>query len=215
MKFAIILAGCGQHDGSETHEVITTLLSIEQEHIEWFAFAPDRPQQRVINHVTNEEVGSESRNILTESARLVRGRIKPLDEINLDEFDAVIFPGGFGAVTNWCNWLTQGVNFHIEADIQNVVAAAREKNMPLGFICIAPVMIPKLCANATLTIGNDADIAEKITSMGGNHQDCLATDIVIDNTNKIVSTPANMLAQNLVELHTGIHKLVKAVAQLA
>jgi enhancing lycopene biosynthesis protein 2 len=215
MKFAVILSGCGQHDGSETHEVITTLLSIEQEGIEWYGFAPDRPQSRVINHITNEEEPQESRSILKESARLVRGRIKPLNEINMNEFDAIVFPGGFGAATNWCNWLTHGTDFSIEEDIRELVSQARTHHKPLGFICIAPVMIPKLCPDATLTIGNDEQIAEKIEEMGGTHVTCSAENIVIDQEHKIVTTPANMLAQNLVELHQGIHKLIKALATLA
>ena len=50
----------------------------------------------VINHRTGEEM-SESRNVLTESARLARGEIKALHEANVEEFDALIIPGGFGA----------------------------------------------------------------------------------------------------------------------
>ena len=72
MKFAVILSGCGQHDGSETHEVITTLLSIEQENHEWYTYAPDRTQAHVINHLNNDEEPLESRRILLESARLAR-----------------------------------------------------------------------------------------------------------------------------------------------
>lgn len=36
-QFAIILSGCGQHDGSETHEVVLTLLSLAQENAQWNA----------------------------------------------------------------------------------------------------------------------------------------------------------------------------------
>ena len=214
MKFAVILSGCGQHDGSETHEVITTLLSIEQEGIQWHGFAPDRPQSRVINHLTNEPEPEETRSILKESARLVRGRIQPLTELDVNEYDAIVFPGGFGAATNWCNWLTHGTDFSIADDIRDVISLARSREKPLGFICIAPIMIPKLCPDATLTIGNDAELAGKIEEMGGNHVDCEAYDIVIDTEHKIVTTPANMLAQDLLELHRGIHKLIKALAQL-
>jgi enhancing lycopene biosynthesis protein 2 len=215
MKFAIILAGCGQHDGSETHEVITTLLSMEQEGIEWLAFAPDRAQQRVINHVTNQEDNQPPRNILLESSRLVRGRIKALSDLHVNDFDAIIFPGGYGAVTNWCNWLTQGTEFMIEEDIRQCVEQAKAAKLAFGFICIAPVMITKLFNAPTLTIGNDKDIAEKITQLNATHIDCTATDVVVDHANRVVSTPANMLANNLVELHTGIHKLIETVASLA
>ena len=132
----------------------------------------------------------------------------------MTDYDAVIFPGGFGAVTNWCNWLSAGTNFTIEPDIAELVNLAKEHNLPMGFICIAPVMIAKLFSNPTLTIGNDKDIAQKLESMGATHVECPATEAVIDENNNIVSTPANMLASNLIELHTGIRQLIKNVASL-
>jgi enhancing lycopene biosynthesis protein 2 len=215
MKFAIILAGCGQHDGSETHEVITALLAMEQQGIDWFAFAPDRDQSRVVNHITNEENPNETRHIIEESARLVRGRIKPLTEIDLNEFDAVIFPGGFGAATNWCNWMTHGIEFDIKDDIKELVQKAQQHQCAFGFICIAPVMIAKLFEHATLTIGNDETIAKKLESLGAKPVICSATEVAIDRAHKIVSTPANMLAENMVELYQGIYKLIEEVAQLS
>ena len=215
MNFAVILSGCGQHDGSETHEVITTLLSIEQENHQWFAYAPDRTQSRVIDHLTNKESVSESREILLESARLTRGKIKPLSEIKLENIDAIIFPGGFGAVTNWCNWLSAGTDFVIEPDIAKLVMNSKERNLPMGFICIAPVMIAKLFTNPILTIGNDKLIAEKLESLGATHIECSATEVVVDEKNMLVSTPANMLASNLLELHSGIRKLVQHAALLS
>lgn len=78
-KFAIILAGCGQHDGSETHEVILTLLSLEQEHAQWEAFAPD-VQHPVMNHLSETQNVGETRSVLQESARLVRGNVQSLEQ---------------------------------------------------------------------------------------------------------------------------------------
>ena len=46
------------------------------------------------------------------------------------------------------------------------------------------------------------------------HVDCEVDNIVIDKANKVVTTPANMLAQNLVELRDGIVKLVGACQDL-
>ena len=126
----------------------------------------------------------------------------------MTDYDAVIFPGGFGAVTNWCNWLMQARTLPLSLKSE-LVNLAKEHNLPMGFICIAPVMIAKLFSNPTLTIGNDKDIAQKLESMGATHVECPATEAVIDENNNIVSTPANMLASNLIELHAGIHQLIK------
>lgn len=40
------------------------------------------------------------RNVLVESARIARGKIQDLKDLKVQDFDAVIFPGGFGAAKN-------------------------------------------------------------------------------------------------------------------
>lgn len=214
MKCAIILAGCGQHDGSETHEVILTLLSLDEEGVSWNAFAPDIKQSRVINHVDETICTSESRSVLQESARLVRGRIAPLDTLRVDDFDAIIFPGGLGAVTTLCDWLEKKSAFHFIPEVEKVIDEARAKKKAMGFICIAPVMIPKIYPDAELTIGNDTGIAAMIESTGCKHINCPADQVVIDFKNKVVSTPANMLAPRITEVYAGIRKLVQALKRI-
>ena len=215
MKCAIILAGCGQHDGSETHEVILTLLSLDQEGITWSAFAPDIQQPCVVNHVDETRSTSESRSVLQESARLVRGRIAALNTLQIDDFDAIIFPGGLGAVTTLCDWFEKKSAFDFILDVERVVSDARSKKKPMGFICIAPVMIPKIYPNAELTIGNDSAIAALIQSTGCKHVDCSADEIVIDHQNKVISTPANMVANSITEVYSGIRKLVHALKHMS
>ena len=49
-----------------------------------------------MNHLTGEPM-AESRNVLIEAARIVRGDIHPLAQADAAELDALIVPGGFGA----------------------------------------------------------------------------------------------------------------------
>ena len=214
MKFALILSGCGQHDGSETHETILTLLSLAQENISWDAFAPNIEQHHVTNHVTNQVDVMQKRNVLEESARLVRGKIKPLTDMPISAYDAIIFPGGIGAVTNLCDWYEQGSEFSFNSAVRHVIDAAVNTKKPMGFICIAPMMIPKIYKNAKLTIGNDKKLAEQISRLGSEHIDCSSSEVVVDKQLKLVSTPANMLSAGIDEIYQGIHKLVKELALL-
>tara|TARA_Y100000588_G_C14201686_1_gene902782 strand:+ start:197 stop:838 length:642 start_codon:yes stop_codon:yes gene_type:complete len=206
MKFAIVLAGCGQHDGSETHEVVLTLLSLAQESIEWDAFAPDI-DGAVVNHLSNKATDGKRR-ILDESARLVRGNIKNIKEACVAGYDAIIIPGGFGAVSNLCNWGVAKEKFSLNLDFHGFMEQVISLKKPIGFICIAPMMIPYLYQDAILTIGNDKDLAREIADLGGKHIDCNAEDIVIDQVNKIISTPANMVGKGINSVYKGIHKLV-------
>lgn len=215
MRFAIVLAGCGQHDGSETHEVILTLLSLEQEGVAWEAFAPDVQQACVVNHVDETVCSTEARSVLKESARLVRGKIQALPDLDVNKFDAIVFPGGLGAVTNLCDWYEKKSSFEFQSDMKRVIERAKAQKKPMGFICIAPVMIPKIYPGAKLTIGHDESIVSQIQSMGGVHVNCPADDVVIDVNHEVVSTPANMVAKNINEVFVGIKKLVQALKHLS
>ncbi|MCB0739416.1 MAG: isoprenoid biosynthesis protein ElbB, partial [Bacteroidetes bacterium] len=87
---------------------------------------------------------------------------------------------------------------------------------PVGLVCIAPAMAPKIGGAGTqYTIGNDAGTAAAINAMGGVHVDCAVDECVIDNERKIVTTPAYMYAARIREARAGIQKLVQAVLSLA
>lgn len=213
-NFAIVLSGCGQHDGSETHETILTLLAMDKAGVNWQAFAPDIMNNNVINHVTNKPVPNQKREVLVEASRLVRGKIKPLSEAHVADFDAIIFPGGMGAVTVLCDWAEKKSDFSFNDEVAKLINDAKKLHKPMGFICIAPMMITKIFTNAKFTIGNDKDLAKDIAKTGCEHIDCLASDAVVDVKNKLVSTPANMLNTSISVVAEGIDKLVKELVKM-
>ncbi|MDI5424434.1 isoprenoid biosynthesis protein ElbB, partial [Salmonella enterica subsp. enterica serovar Kentucky] len=51
--------------------------------------------------------------------------------------------------------------------------------------------------------------------MGAEHVPCPVDDIVVDEDNKVVTTPAYMLAQDIAQAASGIDKLVSRVLVLA
>lgn len=213
-QIAIILSGCGVFDGSEINETVLTLLAIEQADVSYQAFAPNIDQKDVINHHLSEPM-QQSRNVLIESARLVRGNIKDLCEADAEDFDGLIIPGGFGAAKNLCDFALSGAAFTVHPEVEKLVHAMHSAGKPVGFLCIAPVMIAKLYpAGTKLTIGNDAEIASIINQLGAQHVDCAVEDIVTDYKHKVVSTPAYMLAKNIVDAQQGIGNLVEQMLEL-
>ena len=213
-KIGVVLSGCGVYDGAEIHESVLTLLALARHGAEVICFAPDKNQVDVINHLTGE-VMPETRNVLTEAARIARGNIQPLAQANATALDALIVPGGFGAAKNLTTFASQGSECHVDSELNALALAMHSAGKPLGFICIAPAMLPKIFDfPLRLTIGTDIDTAEIIEDMGGEHVPCPVDDIVVDEDNKIVTTPAYMLAQNIAEAATGIEKLVDRVLVL-
>lgn len=213
-KVGVVLSGTGVYDGSEIHEAVITLLAIAREGAEAVCFAPDKSQTDVINHLTGEPMG-ESRNVLIEAARIARGAIQPIAQASINDLDALIVPGGFGAAKNLSSFASLGSECTVDPGLKRLVLEMHQAGKPLGFMCIAPAMLPKIFAfPLRLTIGTDIDTAEVIEEMGAEHVPCPVDDIVVDEDNKVVTTPAYMLAQNIAEAATGIEKLVSRVLVL-
>ncbi|AKA38338.1 isoprenoid biosynthesis glyoxalase ElbB [Yersinia ruckeri] len=213
-RVGVVLSGCGVFDGAEIHESVLTLLALDRAGVEAVCFAPDKPQLHVINHLSGE-VSAEVRNVLVESARIARGHIQPLSAANSDNLDALIVPGGFGAAKNLSSFATEGSACSVDQDLYKLVQKMHKADKPIGFMCIAPALLPKLLGDRVrLTIGNDIDTAESIESMGGEHIVCPVDDVVVDAEHKVVTTPAYMLAGSISEAATGIDKLVAKVLDL-
>ncbi|MGU3524610.1 isoprenoid biosynthesis glyoxalase ElbB [Enterobacteriaceae bacterium C23F] len=214
-RVGVVLSGCGVYDGSEIHEAVITLLAIARSGAEAVCFAPDKAQSDVINHLAGESMAPE-RNVLIEAARIARGDIQPLSKANESELDALIVPGGFGAAKNLSSFAAQGSQCSVDPELKALTLAMHAAGKPLGFMCIAPAMLPKIFDfPLRVTIGTDIDTAEVLEEMGAEHVPCPVDDIVIDEENKVVTTPAYMLAQNIAEAATGIEKLVARVLALS
>jgi enhancing lycopene biosynthesis protein 2 len=215
-KVAVILSGCGVYDGSEIYESVITLLRLDQRGAQVQCFAPDIAQHHVINHRTGEEM-SESRNVLTEAARLARGNIQDLAEARAEDFDALILPGGFGAAKNLSDFASQGAACTVLPQVLSVARAFAEAGKPIGLMCIAPTMAAQIFGKGVVcTLGHDEDpAAAAVREMGAEHQPCEVSEIVEDRQHKLVTTPAYMLAGSISEAAAGIYKLVDRVLELA
>jgi enhancing lycopene biosynthesis protein 2 len=191
-----------------------TLLALEQNGASYHCFAPNIEQHHVINHV-NGEVSTETRNVLVESARLCRGDAEDLSELRVQDFDALIVPGGFGAAKNLCNFALDAENYSMNEQVLAAASAFAKAEKPVGYMCIAPALLPLVYGQGVQgTIGCDNDTAKLIAAKGLEHINCAVDDVVVDQARKVVSTPAYMLATSISEASKGITKLVRHVLLL-
>ena len=124
-KIGVVLSGCGVRDGSEIHEAVCALLAIDQAGCEAVCMAPNA-DFAVTDHLTMQETG-EKRNILVESARIARGNIRDIKDVKAADLDAVVFPGGFGAAKNLCDFAVKGAAASVHPEVArllNEMAAA-------------------------------------------------------------------------------------------
>lgn len=214
-KVAVVLAGCGVYDGAEINEAVLALLALEQQGATYQCFAPDIEQMHVVNHLTGDVMVGEKRNVLVEAARIARGNIKPVTDARVDEFDALLVPGGFGAAKNLSDFAVKGASMTVQPDFLAFARAMHAAGKPIGLICIAPTMAAAICGkDVECTIGNDRDVAGAIEQMGGKHIGCAVDKAVVDRRNKLVTTPAYMLAGKVSEAAAGISDCVKQLLAL-
>lgn len=209
-KFAIILAGCGVYDGAEIHEAVMSMYAVNKNRAEYQLFAPDIAQHHVVNHFTGAEM-PETRNVLIESARIARGKIKSLTELDMRDFDAVIFPGGFGVAKNLCSFAFKGADCEVHPQVTKVVRDAVSLRKPIGALCISPVLLAKILGEVTVTVGPDKDDAKNVKAMGARHIAAKHGEVIIDEKHRIFTTPCYQLDSTIVQIAEGADNIVKAM----
>jgi len=207
-KFAVVLAGCGVYDGAEIHEAVLTLLAIKKQGADYIIFAPDIPQHHVINHTNGKEM-SENRNVLVESARIARGNIQDLKTYNAEDFDALIFPGGFGVAKNLCDFAFKGADCNINENVADAIRKTVKLGKPVGALCISPALIAKVLGDVELTIGQDAGTIEQLEKLGAKHINTDHGEVVMDEKYKIFTTPCYMLDADVVHIEEGASNIVR------
>jgi enhancing lycopene biosynthesis protein 2 len=209
-KFAVVLSGSGVFDGSEIHEATLTLYALSKRGVAYEIFAPDIPQHHVINHLTGEEM-NESRNVLIESARIARGKIKPLSRFSAGDFDALILPGGFGAAKNLSSFAFKGAECKINPEVEKAIQDMVSRGKPIGALCIAPVILARILGNVEITIGDDPETVEAVTKMGATHRKTTHGQVVIDRKHKLFTTPCYMLDATVAQIGDGAMNVVDAM----
>lgn len=212
-KFAVVLSGCGVYDGAEIHEATLTMLAIMRQGGNYQCFAPDIPQYHVINHLNGEEM-EESRNVLIESARIARGNIISLSKFNGNDFDALVFPGGFGAAKNLSTVAFEGANASVNPEVEHAVKEMIALKKPIGALCISPAFIAKILKDVNVTIGSDKGTAEAIEGMGATHIETNHGDVVFDEDKLVFTTPCYMLDATIMDIDDGANNVVKEMMKV-
>ncbi|RMH29790.1 MAG: isoprenoid biosynthesis protein ElbB [Planctomycetota bacterium] len=214
-RVGVILSGCGYLDGAEIHEATSVLIALARAGVDYRCLAPDITLD-VVDHRTGEPTG-EQRNVLAESARIARGAIDDVADVNGADFEALILPGGFGVAKNLCNFATKGPDCEVHPKVERVLRQAHQAGRPIGFACIAPALGARIFGseNPTLTIGHDNETAAAIEKTGARHKPVGVTEIVVDTDRKFVSTPAYMENTNPAEVFEGVSKMVAKVLEMA
>ena len=212
-KFVIILSGCGSKDGTEIHEATMLLLAIKQFNAEYQCFSIDKNQLKVVNFITNKDM-PENRNMMGESARIARGNIKELKDLNVKDFDGIVLPGGLGAALNLSTYALNPENYDVNEELKNILIEFKQANKVICAACIAPMILAKVFQNITITLGTDSHIASIVKSLGNSFQNTKSGDICVDRINKIITAPFYMLADSIETIYNEAYKIIDEAVKL-
>ncbi len=226
MTIGVLLSGCGVYDGVEIQEAVLTLLAIEEIGAKALCIALDAPQYHVVNHLTGE-VMNESRNMLVEAARIARGSIKNIADVDPVDMDALVIPGGFGSAKNFTKWAFDGPDGDILPEVKLLLVNLVNVGKPIAALCVSPIVLAKALEGSmytpTMTIGTDAepspyDINEFMGGLektGAIAEKKSVREILVDRTNNIVTAPCYMQDASILDVRKNIRSAVEALRDLA
>ena len=211
MNIAVILSGCGNRDGSELQETLSLLVAIDRRGWRYQCFAPEG-QYTVVSHLDGNEHG-EKRDLLTESARIARGDIKPLTQYRPENFDALALPGGMGAARNLSTYAFDGVNMTVRPDVEQAILSTYKLSKPILAMCIAPMVLAKVLGKEgiKLTLGMENSASKIATQLGAKVQYCDVVEVCVDSEHHIYTTPAYMVGTRISEIFAGAECLITAL----
>jgi enhancing lycopene biosynthesis protein 2 len=137
--------------------------------------------------------------------------------VKADDIDAIIIPGGFGAAKNLCSFAKDGPDCRVDEGVAGLLRELHLRKKPIGALCIAPALIARLFGPefpVELTVGTDPGTASALEKMGAKHKNAKVDEIIVDNKNRIVTTPCYMLAQSIKEVGAGAEKVVAKILEM-
>jgi len=225
MKVAVLLSGCGVYDGAEIHESVFSLLSLAQNNLEYICIAPDINQYHVVNHINGEEL-NQTRNVLIESARISRGEIITINELDFEEISSLVIPGGFGAAKNLSDWALNNIKSSVLDEVKELVIKCINNKKPIVSLCISPTILAKSLEGGKhqpeLTVGSYkeesqydiSEINEALTNIGVNVKNKSINEIHYDRKLNIITAPCYMLDASIDEVYNNTKLAIDKLASL-
>lgn len=204
---AVVIGGCGFLDGTEITEAVSTLINLSGHGLSYRCFAPDG-EFSPMNHKKGKPEGP-ARNLMVEAARISRGAIEPLSELSPSDFQALVLPGGYGAAKSLSDFALSDSPSVIPA-LAEAIKGFHHSQKPIVAMCIAPALLAMTLGDKGIkvTIGSDEGTAKKLEGMGCSHQNCAVDEIAVDETNRLITTPAYMYEKSPADVHAGISKAI-------
>lgn len=204
----IILGGCGVTEGSDPYEVAFCAYHIERHGWAALFFAPP------------EASSTEKKNPAVWSAaqQLSRGELLALDAPPSENLTALVIPGGEGILGTLATTFHDGNEIDIEPNLKRLIRDLHRRKRPIaacgvaGALVVASLFHPE-SLSPTVAVGKDTRWIGLVETLGGVPVQVRSDEVVIDEKNRIVTTPGFAADEQLQMVERGIKNLIDSVGQ--
>ncbi|KAK1893311.1 ES1 protein mitochondrial [Dissostichus eleginoides] len=151
-------------------------------------------------------------------------QMQDLSKLDVNSFDAVIFPGGNGIIKNLSTFVKDGKDCKLQGDVDKVLKDFHRSRKPIGLASMATVLACRVLPSIEVTMGYEKDentrwgnwphtnMVQAVKSMGARHNVPF-----VDEKNKVVSTPSFMweTEYHYHYIFDGIGNMVKHVMRMS
>ena len=223
MKLALIMFGSGVFGGTENSELTMCMIAASQIGADFKIYSPSIKYDDIdpfSKDPFNPTVISSNDNMLTESAKLVMGDVRDLSQLRVEDYHALIIPGGYGvanSLSNLAKFLpnrTHDKSVQIEDGFKGKVLAFHKAKKPIISVCLASLLIAAIINdNCTITLGTKEFKIPGITIKYDTS--CKSDNFVYDEKHLLYSTPAFTFDPNLRNIKNTMTGIKKAFDSLA
>ncbi len=209
---AVLLSGCGLHDGTEVHEAAFTALSLATLGAKIVYCAPNVALAHVVDHQHGDLLAADSRNALIESARIARAPVVSLDKIQPEQLAMLVIPGGYGAIKTLCNYALVGRQAKVDRGVSALIEAVADRGRPIVGYCVSTILLARVLGSRGVRVGLgwDPQIDADCVSWGARVERCAADRITVDHDQRVLTTPAFSATQDIVTVARSIEQVLKA-----
>lgn len=198
-RLGILLSGCGALDGTDPHEAVLLMLAAEEAGFEVVPLAMTGPQMHVVDHTTAQELEGQSRQMLQEGSRLVRGKIHLVEEISPKLLEALVIPGGQGPVKSYFSDISTASGRVVVPELAQFIRDVHSAGGVVAAISLAEFIVSDV-------LGPWPD--------GKGCFDIPPDGVLVDEEGRKILAPGYTTAASLPQLFAGMRNLAVAIHQL-
>jgi enhancing lycopene biosynthesis protein 2 len=141
------------------------------------------------------------------------------EELKTGSLRALIMSVGPTEFDYFCDFEKMGPAFKVSPNLKTLLKAVYRKGLPIGAFGHAVPLLVKAIQGITksgpvVTVGNDPKLQIGVEAAGAQSITTRPTEVVIDQTNKIVTSGGQLASKRLGEVSQDCENMLKAILEL-